>query len=66
MMAETAREAAERGVMALEHYLTCHDVARIFGPRALAGDPEAADLIRRAAQHMRRLGATGQRLSGEE
>lgn len=53
---ETVDEAARRGVLALEHLLICADMARVFGPAALAGDPDAAQVIRAAADHMRSLG----------
>lgn len=52
---EPVSAEAERGVIALDHMLTCREIGQVFGPRAQAGDPEAVEVIRRAAQHMRRL-----------
>ncbi|WP_305779501.1 hypothetical protein [Nocardia nova] len=46
---------AQRGVIALDHMLTCQDIARAQLPAARAGDVRAAELIHLAAQHMRRL-----------
>jgi len=56
MSAESVRAAAARGVMALNHMLTCRDIERVFGPMARAGDAEAAALVQAAADHMRELG----------
>ncbi|NKY50175.1 hypothetical protein [Nocardia vermiculata] len=53
--AERVSAEAARGAVALDHMLTCRDIGRVFASRALAGDPEAATIIRQAAQHMRRL-----------
>ncbi len=62
-MSESVREAAARGVIALDHMLTCRDIERVFGPRARAGDSQAAALVSAAREHMRMLGVTGQPLS---
>jgi hypothetical protein len=53
--AEPVRSEVRRGLVALEHMLICRDIGRVFGPSALAGDPEAVRLIRLAARHMRSL-----------
>lgn len=63
MSAESVRAAAERGVMALDHMLTCRDIERVFAPMAQSGDPEAAALVSAAREHMARLGVSAQPLS---
>ncbi|MGW5920782.1 hypothetical protein ACWFPY_17495 [Nocardia fluminea] len=47
---------AARGTVMAEHLLICRDIGRVFGPKALAGDPRAVEIIHQAAEHVRRLG----------
>ncbi|MFC9965303.1 hypothetical protein ACFVH4_13785 [Nocardia ignorata] len=47
---------AARGVVMAEHMLICRDIGRVMGPKALAGDPRAIEIVRQAAAHVRRYG----------
>lgn len=44
--------------MVAEHVRICQDIGRVFGPKAMAGDPRAVEIIHQAAEHVRRLGVT--------
>ncbi|WP_029893372.1 hypothetical protein [Nocardia brasiliensis] len=54
--AESIAAEAARGVVMAEHLLICRDIARVMGPKALAGDPHAIEIVHQAAEHVRRFG----------
>ncbi|WP_328658919.1 hypothetical protein [Nocardia salmonicida] len=48
----------QRAAMIAEHVLICRDIGRVMGPKAVAGDPRAVEIVHQAAEHVRRLGFT--------